>query len=81
MLSYHNNGVHHPPNALISYTLPTTNKKKEHVEGFISTKIWYQSATIRLCLVPEKFEEKCERKKIQRKSRRKEKVKKNKKID
>ena len=39
MLSYHNNGVHHPPNALISYTLPTTNKKKEHVEGFISTKI------------------------------------------
>ena len=35
----------------------------------------------RLCLVPEKFEEKCEGKKIQRKSRRKEKVKENKKIE
>ena len=35
--------------------------------------------THRLCLVPEKFEGKCEGKKIQRKSRRKEKVKENKK--
>ena len=40
-----------------------------------------RSSTFRLCLVPEKFEEKYEGKKIQRKSRRKKKIKENKKID
>ena len=41
----------------------------------------YFQKSLRLCLVPRKFERKCKGKKIQKKNKGKEKVKENKKID
>ena len=63
--------------------IPSNVNSLNHQCLFFTTNKKYcgMGESLRLCLVPIKFEGKCKGKKIQRKSRRTEKVKENKKID